>query len=191
MMTPSSNSLSFACGKTAMALLLFSLVWAPSLCGAQTKAVIDTSVTAAISDFDRLDPRHAALLANAAGALIFPHLIKGGIALSNEFGEGVLQIQGKTVGYYSLTSVSVGLTAGMESHSAIVLFMTQPALDAFRRSRGWSVGAENSVALLTRGASGDYDSNTLRKPILGFVFAEQGLMADASIESAKITKLKK
>jgi lipid-binding SYLF domain-containing protein len=40
-----------------------------------------------------------------------------------------------------------------------------------------------------KGAGGDYDSETLRKPVLAFVFNEHGLIADASLEGAKISKL--
>lgn len=175
---------------TSILLMLICLLWAP-MGVTQSKAAIDDNVTAAVAAFDLLDSRHPALLAQAAGVLIFPQVVKGGMALANEFGEGVLQIHGRTVDYYSIASISVGLTAGMESHSTIVLFTTQDALNRFIHSQGWSVGAENSIAILSKGASGDYDSDTLKKPILGFVYAEQGLMADASIEGAKITRLKK
>ncbi len=160
-------------------------------CLAQSKAAIDGGVQKTLRQFEQLDRRHQELESRAAGILIFPQVTKGGVALAAEYGAGALQVQGATVGYYSLASASVGLTAGMASHSEIILFMTQEALDKFLKSRGWSIGAETGIAVVSKGAAGDYDSNTLKKPILGFVFAEKGLMADLSFEGSKIKKIER
>jgi lipid-binding SYLF domain-containing protein len=43
--------------------------------------------------------------------------------------------------------------------------------------------------LVSTGASGSYDTQTQQKPILGFVFAEKGLIADLSLEGSKISKI--
>jgi lipid-binding SYLF domain-containing protein len=40
-----------------------------------------------------------------------------------------------------------------------------------------------------KGAGGTYDTQTLSKPVLAFVFAEKGLMGDASLQGAKISKI--
>jgi lipid-binding SYLF domain-containing protein len=160
-------------------------------CLAQRKAAIDASVENAVQQFVLLDPRNENLMKRAAGVLIFPQIAKGGVALAAEYGEGVLQVNGATVGYYSLASASVGLTAGMATHSEMILFMTPEVLDKFLKSRGWSIGAETGFALISKGATGDYDSNTLKKPVLGFMFGEKGVMADLSFEGSKINKIAK
>jgi lipid-binding SYLF domain-containing protein len=69
--------------------------------------------------------------------------------------------------------------------------MTQEALNRFMKSQKWSIGAGTGIALISKGAAGDYDTNTLKKPILGFVFYEKGLMADLSLEGSKINKVNK
>lgn len=160
-------------------------------CRAQSKAAIDASVEKAVQQFVLLDPGNENLMKRAAGVLIFPQIAKGGVALAAEYGEGVLQVNGTAVGYYSLASASVGLTAGMATHSEMILFMTPEVLDKFLKSRGWSIGAETGFALISKGAAGDYDSNTLKKPVLGFVFGEKGVMADLSFEGSKINKIAK
>jgi hypothetical protein len=43
---------------------------------------------------------------------------------------------------------------------------------------------------VSKGAGGQYDSTTMGKPILGFVFSEKGLIGDLSLEGTKITKIK-
>jgi lipid-binding SYLF domain-containing protein len=125
----------------------------------------------------------------AVGMLIFPQITKGGVALAAEYGRGALQIGGATVGYYSLAATSIGITAGMATRSEIILFMTQNALDRFMKSRGWSIGADTGIAVISKGMAGDYDTNTLKKPILGFVFGETGLIADLSLEGSRIQKI--
>jgi hypothetical protein len=43
---------------------------------------------------------------------------------------------------------------------------------------------------MQKGASGSYDTQSLSKPIMVFVFGERGLMGDASLGGAKISKVK-
>jgi lipid-binding SYLF domain-containing protein len=52
------------------------------------------------------------------------------------------------------------------------------------------VGADASFALVSKGSGGQYDTATLGKPILGFIFHEKGLLGDLSFEGSKITKIK-
>jgi lipid-binding SYLF domain-containing protein len=157
---------------------------------ASSKAQIDARADRAVTDFIALNPRHKELLEKAEGVLVFGHVTKGGVGIAGEFGEGVLRVKGVDVHYYSVASASVGLTLGVAEHSEILLFMTPDSLERFRKSQKWSVGADASVALVKQGAGGEYDSATLNKPILGFVFHEKGLIGDLSLEGSKITRIK-
>jgi lipid-binding SYLF domain-containing protein len=154
-----------------------------------TKAQIDTRVQNALGQFDQLSPTNQDLVARAKGILVFPKVTKGGAGVAGEFGEGALLVKGQSVGYYSLSSASVGLTLGVAKHDEIIMFMTQEALDKFTSTKGWAVGADTGIAMLSKGAGGDYDTKTLQRPILGFVFAEKGLIADVSLDGSKITQL--
>jgi lipid-binding SYLF domain-containing protein len=178
--------------KTLMAItgltLLALIASAPSF--ARTKAEIDASADKAIASFYTLNPQNKELANKAAGILIFGRVTKGGAGVAGEFGEGTLRVHGKTVDYYSVGSASVGLTLGVAEHSEVILFMTRDALDKFTKSGDWSVGADTSIALVSKGAGGQYDTATLGKPILGFIFHEKGLLGDLSFEGSKITKIK-
>src|ERR1700722_2169137 len=176
----------FAGSGLAVAALLLSAV----SFGA-TKAEIDERVHVAMHQFYELNPQHKDLVARAKGVLVFPRVTKGGAGIAGEFGEGALRIDGKNVAYYSISSASVGLTLGLAKHKEVILFMTQEALDKFMNSHGWTVGADTNVAVLSKGAGGDYDTQTLQRPILGFVFGEKGLIGDVSLEGSKVTKLDK
>ena len=154
-----------------------------------TKDQIDERVQNTMTKFDQLNPTHQDLVRRAKGILVFPHVTKGGAGVAGEFGEGALLVHGQTVGYYSLSSASVGLTLGVAKHDEIIMFMTQESLDKFTSTKGWAVGADTGIAVLSKGAGGDYDTKTLQRPILGFVFAEKGLIADVSLDGSKITQL--
>jgi lipid-binding SYLF domain-containing protein len=156
---------------------------------AASKADIDAGVARTRHEFNHLNPENHGLAGKAYGELVFPQLTKGGVGVAGEFGEGALVVHGKTQAYYSLTAASIGLTLGGSQHSEILLFMTKDALDNFESSKGWSVGADAGVALISSGSNNSYDTETLKKPILAFVFGEKGLIGDASVEGAKISQI--
>ena len=157
---------------------------------AHSKAELDASAATTLKHFYALNPANRKLVGKAAGVLVFSDVAKGGAGVAGEFGEGVLQLKGETANYYSVGSASIGLTLGFARHSEIILFMTQEALNRFTASDGWSVGADTSVAVVSEGAGGQYDSAVIGKPILGFIFGEKGLLGDVSLEGSKITRIK-
>jgi len=158
---------------------------------AESKAEIDTSVAESVKQFNKLNTTHSELAKKAAGVLVFPRVTKGGAGIAGEYGEGALQVNGKTVTHYKVSSASIGLTLGVAQHSEVIMFMTQESLDKFSTSKGWSIGADTGVALVSKGAGDDYDSQTLQKAILGFVYGEKGLIADLSLEGSKVVKIEK
>jgi lipid-binding SYLF domain-containing protein len=172
----------------AAAVTVFSL--GATLSFAATKADIDKDVVTSLSDFNALHASNAGLVKKASGVLVFPHITKGGVGVAGEFGEGILQVKGKTVGYYSVAGASIGLTLGAAKRSEIIMFMTQDSLDKFTNSDGWSIGADARVTVVTAKATADYDSLTDKTPILAFAFAEKGLIGDLSVDGSKITKIK-
>ncbi|RMG88403.1 MAG: hypothetical protein D6708_11555, partial [Candidatus Dadabacteria bacterium] len=132
-----------------------------------------------------------ALLASAKGVLVFPKVIKAGFGVGGEYGEGALRVGGKTVAYYSTAAASIGFQLGAQVKTVILLFLTQEALDGFRRSEGWEVGVDGSVALVNLGAGGTIGTTTMKKPIVAFVFGQKGLMYNLTLEGAKFTRVDK
>jgi len=152
-------------------------------------AAIDSQVSATLDKFYGLSDKNKYLADNAAAVLVFPSITKAGVGVGGEHGDGALLQNGKTVGYYSISGASIGLTLGVSRHSQVILFQTPQALDKFLNSKDWSMGADTSVAVVKKGAGGTYDTQTLSKPVLAFVFGEKGLMGDASLQGAKISKI--
>ncbi len=172
---------SFSCAALA---LIFSCAAV-----ATDKQVLAMEAADTVNAFYAKNMRNEELAQKAAGVLIFPRITKGGVGVGGEYGEGVLQVAGKTVEYYKLSGASVGATLGVAERSEIVLFMTSEALDRFMKSKVWTVGVDAEVAVVSKGAGGSYDTETLRKPIIGFVFDEKGLIADVSLQGTKIRRL--
>lgn len=129
------------------------------------------------------------LAQRSQGILVFPRVLSAGLVVGGEYGEGSLRSRGQTVGYYSTASASVGLTAGGQSKAVIIMFMTPEAYNKFVSSKGWTAGADANVALAKIGANGQLDTLTSQQPVVGFVQTNAGLMFDASINGAKISKL--
>jgi lipid-binding SYLF domain-containing protein len=156
---------------------------------ADTKAELDVGVHETLKAFDALNPQNRQLRHSAAGTLVFPRVTKGGAGIAGEYGEGALRIDGKTVGYYSVSSASIGLTLGAAKRSEVIVFTTQESLNQFTASKGWSVGADTGVAMIHGGGGANYDTDTLKKPVVGFVFGEKGLIGDLSLDGSKINKI--
>jgi lipid-binding SYLF domain-containing protein len=129
------------------------------------------------------------LVGKAAGVLVFPRVVSAGLVVGGEYGKGALRVGGRTEGYYSIGSLSVGLQAGAQSKAIIMLFMTKDALDKFRASSGWTAGVDGTVALLKVGANGEIDTTTAFQPVEALVLTNAGLMAGLNLEGTKITKL--
>ncbi len=158
---------------------------------AASAAEIDAEVDAALTRFYEEVPTGRELAAKAKGVLIFPSVVKAGFGIGGEYGEGALQMNGRTVDYYDTVSASIGLQIGAQSRSEIILFMTDEALADFRDGDGWEVGVDGSVALIRSGAAGEIDTTNVAEPVLAFIYGEQGLMANLSLEGAKISKLER
>jgi lipid-binding SYLF domain-containing protein len=174
----------------AALLMLFALVAGSGPGNAASRAAIDADVTATLQKFYASVPGGHDLVQRAAGALVFPSVVKAGMGIGGEYGEGALRSRGVTIDYYNTVSASVGFQLGVQARSVLILFMTPQALDSFRRKDGWKVGVDGSVALVTLGAGGAIDSNTIKRPVIGFILDNKGLMYNLTLEGSKITRIR-
>lgn len=150
---------------------------------------IDQESDAALQVFQEQIDGSEIFLEQAAGYLVFPRVVRAGLGLGAETGEGVLRVGGKTVDYMRITSGSIGLQAGAQARSMVVAFMTESALQQFRDSSGWRVGIDGSVALIDVGAGKTIDSHNVSNPIVGFIFGSTGLMANLNLEGTRFTRI--
>jgi len=152
-------------------------------------SAINRSADQAVQDFRHQVNGADVFLNQAAGYLVFPKVYKAGIGVGGETGEGVLRVGGSPVGYYRIAAGSVGFQFGAQAKSIVIVFMTREALDRFRKSEGWRVGVDGSVALVDVGVGKTIDSNNVRDPVVGFIYGAKGLMYNLTLEGTKFTKV--
>ena len=176
---------------TLAAVLLFVqvVVAAPVKSEAASAAEIDAGVGATLQSFQRQFPGARELGRKAAGVLVFPSVVKAGIGFGGEYGEGLLIIHGRRGAYYNLISGSFGFQLGVQVRSVIIMFMTERALASFESTYGWRVGIDASVAIVTLGAGGSIDTESLTSPVIGFILDPAGLMYNLSLEGSKISRI--
>ena len=156
---------------------------------AKSTLEIDAAIESAIDRFTNEIQGAQTYLDGARGMLVVPKMIKAGLVLGMEYGEGALVVDNIKVQYYRAFSGSLGLQLGIGSKDLIILFYDDEAMDDFLYSSGWQVGVDGSVAILDMGAGGSLDSTEAQDPIVGFVFGHKGLIAGLSLEGTKFTKI--
>jgi lipid-binding SYLF domain-containing protein len=174
--------------KTACFTVVVAAMILPAIALAESAMVTEAKVDEAIAAF-KVEVNGADVFLNqAAGYLVFPRVIKIGIGIGGETGEGALRVGGKTDGYYRTSSGSIGFQLGAQAKSIVIAFMTPESLDKFRNSDGWKIGIDGSVALIDIGAGKTIDTNNIKDPVVGFIFGSTGLMYNLTLEGSKIHK---
>ena len=155
---------------------------------AATKDEVDIRVDSVLKEFFRSNPMYSSLGAKAYGILVFPSILKAGLIVGGEYGEGALTKDGKVTDYYSTMSASIGLQIGAEERSEIIMFMDKTAFEDFKKSDGWSAGVDGSIAVMNVGLGKVLNTDTIQDPIIAFVFSNKGFMGNFSLEGTKFTK---
>ncbi len=172
-----------------MASMLISIFLIPCAALAASAEEINIKADATLKRFKKEVSGGNEFLKKAKGVLVFPSVIKAGIGLGGEYGEGAMRIGGKTIEYYSTAAASFGFQLGAQSKSIVLVFLKEDALTAFRKSDGWKAGVDGSVALVKWGTGEDINTVDIKNPIVGFVFSNKGLMYNLTIEGSKFTKI--
>ncbi len=180
-----------SCQSLAIGLaLIVALAVAPApRSEAASAAQIDANVRSTMEDFFSKVRGSRELINKASAILVFPSVIKAGVGIGGEYGEGALLTRERTIDYYNIVSASIGFQLGAQARSVILVFMTPEALAGFRRTHGWKAGVDASVAIITVGAGGSIDTTRIANPIVGFIFDQKGLMYNLTLEGTKITRI--
>lgn len=171
--------------------LLISLVGivGPRQAIADETTLLEQDSRAALKSLYSASPGARALGERAKAILIFPNITKAGFIVGGQGGEGVLLVNGKVTAHYNTRAVSIGMQAGMQTFGYAMFFMSDKVLSDFRSSRNFQVGVGPSVVVLDTGAGKDINTLTTKSDIYATIFDQTGLMAGASLQGSKITKL--
>jgi lipid-binding SYLF domain-containing protein len=184
-----TNKKTFTFTLFALSLALTLSLFLVTTSSAKTAQEINGEVNEALKLFGQQVKGGKEFLNKAKGVIVIPNIVKAGLGIGGEYGEGALRIGGKTVEYYSIAAGSAGLQIGAQKMNLILVFLQDEALKKFRASSGWKAGVDASVAFVDAGAQKSLDTANIKDPIVGFVFGQKGAMAAATVEGGKFTKL--
>ena len=156
---------------------------------AATAAEIDKAVNLALEKLYASTPAAAELAKVSKGVLVFPDVVKAGLIVGGQYGEGALRVNGKTVGYYNTIAASYGLQAGAQTFGYAMVLMNDSALDYLKKSQGWEVGVGPTVVVMDEGLAKSLTTSTAKDDIYAFIFGQKGLMASISLQGSKITQI--
>ncbi len=172
-----------------LSIFLFIAINTPESVKAKNTNEIDAAIDSALVRFSEEIQGAQGYLDGARGILVIPRMIKAGVVLGMEYGEGALIVDDIKVQYYRAFSTSLGIQIGVGAKDLIILFFDDEAMDNFLYSSGWQAGVDGAIALWNMGAGGSIDTTESQDPIVGFVFGHKGLIAGVSLEGTKFTKI--
>ena len=157
--------------------------------GSSGGATIDARADAALNFLDTNFPGTRDLRDKAVGMLVMPLITEASFGVGGTFGRGALRVNDVTVDYYSAAQASIGFQIGAQQFAHVLYFMTEEALADFRTSSGYAAGADVKYALNDQGGNLSTDTTTILSPVIAVVFGQAGLIAGASLEGTKYTRI--
>lgn len=144
---------STACFAVAMIIIAGLLVGCATAPATRTeREELLAEATAALQQMRTADPAVGDLIRTGYGYAVFPKVTKGGLGVGGAYGRGVVYEQGRHVGYSDLSWASVGLQAGAQTFSELLVFENKVALDRFKAGQ-LNFAAGTSAVVLKSGVS--------------------------------------
>ncbi len=157
--------------------------------GSDGAAKLDGRVDATLAFLDSNYPGTRDLRDKSVGMLVMPLITEASFGFGGSYGRGALRIDDISVDYYSASQASFGIQAGAQQYAHVLYFMTEEALASFRASPGWAAGADVEYAVNDRGGNLSAETTTVLAPVIAVVFGQAGLLAGASVEGTKYTRI--
>lgn len=131
-----------------------------------------------------------ALGARAKAVLVFPKVIKGGLMVGAQGGNGsLIRSDGSIGGYYQTAGASYGFQAGVQQYGYALFLMDDTAFDNINRASGWEVGSSPSLVVVDQGMTKSLTTTTINKGTYAFFFDQRGLMGGLGLQGTKITRI--
>jgi lipid-binding SYLF domain-containing protein len=155
---------------------------------AEDKAETSKEAHAALASLYEKVPGAKAIGAKATAILVFPKIVKAGLGIGAQHGDGALIKGGKTIAYYKTSGGSFGLQAGAQTYGYALFFMNDKALQQLDKANGFEIGVGPSVVVMDEGKAKNVTTTTMKDDIYAFVFGQKGLMAGIGLQGNRISK---
>jgi lipid-binding SYLF domain-containing protein len=156
---------------------------------AASAAEIDRQVDAALKILYEKTPAAKKQAESAKAILVFPEIVKAGLMIGGQYGDGALRVGGKTIGYYNTVEGSFGLQAGVQKYGYALFFMDNEAYEYLKNSKGWEIGIGPSITVVDEGLASSLTTTTGKDDIYAFFFDQKGLMGGLGLKGGKITQI--
>lgn len=157
--------------------------------GSRGPAMIDARVDSTLAQLYADFPGTRDVAEKSVGMLIMPLVTEAGLGLGGGYGRGAMRINGATVDYYAMTKLSTGLQIGAQQYAHVLFFMTDEALQNFRRSPGFAASAGMTYAIPDSGGNLSAETTTSLAPVIAVIFGQAGLRVGATLEGVKYTRI--
>lgn len=172
-------------------LTLASLAAAPHAVNRELKTV--ESSAEVVRAFSAV-PMHGiprALLHQAAGVAVIPHVVKAGLVLSERFGRGVVLVHepdGRWSNpiFVTLSGTGLGGQVGIQSTDLVLVFKSRKSLDRALNGR-LTLGGDVAVAAGPVGREADVASDRFLRAEIFSWSRSRGLFAGVSVEGARLS----
>lgn len=174
--------------------ILFATVMAVTLAQpgralAADVAKIEADAKAALAELYATTPAAKVLGDKAKAVLVFPSILKAGLIIGGQGGNGALFVDGKVVGFFNTAAASYGLQAGAQEFAYAMFLMTDAAIESLKKADGWEVGVGPSLVIVDEGVAKSLTTTTAKDDVYAFIFGQKGLMAGIGIQGSKITRI--
>ncbi len=175
-------------------LVLFAAVMAATLAGpgraqAADAAEIEANSKTVLATLYATTPAAKALGEKAEAVLVFPSILKAGLIIGGQGGNGALLVNGKAEAYYNIAAASYGLQVGAQEFSYVMFLMTDAAREYLDSSDGWEVGVGPTIVVVDEGISKSLTTTTAQDDVYAFIFGQKGIMAGIGVQGSKITRI--
>jgi len=168
-------------------LLLFTLSTVTH--AGDTASEINSDVKSALATFYNEVPSGKKYLAKAKAYVVFPNISEAGFFFGGKYGEGAL-IQANTIkSYYSITSVSVGFQAGMQTYSLVIALTSDAAVQKFMNDDDWETDIDFNIAMADWNKDEELDDVDFGSDMVGFIFDSTGMMGNFTMEGTQFEKI--
>ena len=166
---------------TVLVGLMVSCATAPA--SREDQQALVTEATTRMQQLRAEDPAVEELVKRGYGYSLFPKVGKGGLVVGGAYGRGVVYEQGRHIGYSDLTQGSIGLQAGGQTFSELLVFENKAALDRFKAGQ-LDFAADASAVVLKSGVA---TNATFVNGVAVVVSPIGGAMLEAAIGGQQFT----
>ena len=172
-----------------IALVTTVILTVPYSAVAADAVAIERDSKNALAKLYETTPAAKTLGKKAKAVLVFPSILKAGLIVGAQGGNGTLFVDGKTVAFYNISAASYGLQAGVQEFGYAMFLMTDAAREYIDKTGGWEIGVGPNIVVLDEGAAKSLTTTTLKDDVYAFIFSQKGIMAGIGIQGSKITKI--